>query len=246
MFAIPDKYKDKPWAEGIDSIDAAFTKLDGAETLIGKKRTIIPDDTSTPDDIAAFNRDVLKVPDNADDYEPVNTDEGADNAFFDAMKPVFKKIGLSKDKAKLLATDVLPILEKITGKKLADDTANNAEFDTITANVFGDTKVQDLAQAKVLMTAHTPECFKDHVAQLDNKTLTVVASVLKGVRAKYMAEDGSALLGDAAVSTGADAVRKQAKEQIAIAQNPESTAEQKETAGKKARELYEQYDKMTK
>ena len=244
VFAIPDRYKDKPWAKDIDSIDAAFTKLDGAETLIGKKRTVIPDETTTPDQRAEF-LESIGVPKDEATYESHNTPEGADNSFFDAMKPIFKKAGVTKDGAKILSADLPAILEKITGKKIADDATNDAEFDTMTTQVFGATKDTDLAQAKALLIAHTPACFAGHMDTVDNKTLTIVASALKNIRAKYMTEDGSALNGNTAVNSGADEVRKQAKAQIAIAQNPESTADQKEAAKKKANELYAQWEKMT-
>ena len=242
-FVIPDKYKDKPYLEGVDSMDALLTKFDGAETLLGKKRTVIPDETFSPEMKVEFFESI-GVPKDSNDYEPVSTEEGADNTFFDAMKPILKKAGVTKDGAKVLAADMLPVIEKITGKKLSDDKANDAEFDTMTTQVFGATKDQDLAQAKALLVAHTPECFKGHMETVDNKTLTIVASALKNVRAKYMAEDGSATGGGSAGNTGADELRTQAKAQIAIAQDPKSTIEQKETATKKARELYKQWGGM--
>ena len=244
VFTLPDAYKEKPWAKDIDSIDAAFKKLDGAETMLGKKRTIMPDETSTPDDIAEFNK-LRGVPDDHSTYASIKTEEGADTSFFDAMKPAFKKANMTAKDVSILEAELTPVLEKLTGEKVEADKAQGEAFDALTDKIFAGTKETDLAQAKILMDAHTPEGLKKYMNELSNEHLAIVACVMKGVRAKYMHEDNTD--GGGGGDTGsAEAIRIEGKKQIAIAQDPKSTMQQKIDAKKKANELYMQYDTMTK
>ena len=239
-FTIPDKYKEKAYLKDVNSLDELFTKLDGAESLIGKNRTVLPDETSTPDDIAAFHesRGVLK---DHNDYKSTNTEEGADNSFFDKMKPLFKKAHMTQADVSIFQDGLKPILEEITGKKLSDDNTNDEEFVTLTTKIFGDTKDDDLAQAKALLSANTPEGMKEHMANLDNRSLIIMASALKHVRAKYINEGGMGGAGGNVGGSSAEHYRNEAKKQIAIAQDPNSSMQQKEDAAKKANEFYEKY-----
>lgn len=243
-FTLPEQYREKPYMQDVKTLDNLCKKLDGAETLLGKKRTIMPDETSTPDDIAAFHRS-RGVPDDHNTYASIKTGDGVDTTFFDAMKPVFKKANMTVKDVGILETELTPILEKITGSKIEADKAQGEAFDALTDKIFAGTKENDLAQARILMDAHTPEGLKKYMNELSNEHLAIMACVMKGVRAKYMNEDSTD--GGGGGDTGsAETVREEGKKQIAIAQDPKSSMQQKVDASKKANELYEQYDKMTK
>jgi hypothetical protein len=242
-FEIPEAFKDKPYLKGVDNYDALFTKLDGAETIIGKDRTAIPGEHSTPDDIAIFHK-AIGVPDNADDYKPLSTDENTDNSFFDAMRPVFKRAGLNQKSVTVLLEDIGPVLEKITGRKAVADKELDADFDTRMNSLFGSTKDNDLVNAKALMVQHTPESMKADVDSLGNRELAIMASVLKGVRNKYIQSDGSATENNGAnKNTSKEELRAEGQKQIAIAQDQSKSLAERETATKRAQELYDQYDK---
>ncbi len=244
VFTLPEQYRDKPYLKDIDSYDKALKLLDDSQTLIGKKRTIMPDETSTPDDIAEFNK-LRGVPDDHNTYVSVNTKEGADTTFFDAMKPAFKKANMTAKDVAILEAEIAPVLEKITGTKVEADKAQGEAFDALTEKIFAGTKETDLAQAKILMDAHTPEGLKKHMNELSNEHLAIMACVMKGVRAKYMREDTTDNGGGGDAGSAED-IRTEGKKQIAIAQDPKSTMQQKIDAKKKANELYAQYDSMTK
>lgn len=241
-FSIPEAFRGKSYLEGVDSYDALFTKLDGAEVLIGKNRTIIPDEHSTPDDVAAFHK-ARGVFDDPNEYKPISTDDGVDNSFFDAMKPAFKKANMTQKDVESLVADLAPVLEKITGQKVTADKEQDADFDTRMAGLFGATKDTDLANAKVLMAQHTPDSMKADVETLGNKELAIMASVLRGVRSKYIKSDNSALndLGDNK-NTSKEEVRAEGLKQLAIAQDMLKSLAERETATKRAQELYAQYD----
>ena len=245
-FSHPDEYKDKPYLQDVKDIKALYAKFDGAEALLGKNRTVIPDDKSTDEEVAAFH-EARGVPKEDSAYEPINKTDGVDNTFFDAMRPVFKGANLTQAQVRKVEEGLGPVLEKITGKKTSDDNITDAEFTKLAEGVFGATKDTDLANAKVLITTFTPDSMKQQVDKLSNENLIVLASVLKGVRSKFINEDASdALLkGKTNVTTGAD-LRKAGQEQIVIANDPEKTPAEREEATNKANELYDEYEKTLK
>ncbi len=246
-FTIPEAYKDKPYLQGVDSHEGVFKLLDSSQALIGKKTIGIPDETSTPNDIAAFH-EARGVPKEHSEYTSINTTEGADTSFFELLKPLFKEANMTAKDVAIFEKGVGPIIEKITGDKVEKDKSSGEAFTQLAAEIFGNTKDNDLAQAKALLVANTPEGMNKYMDELSNEHLIIMASALKNVRAKYMNEDGSALGGDGGVDNtgGAEAIREQAKRQIGIAQDPKSTIDQIEAATKLAQEFYAKYDSMMK
>ena len=243
-FTLPEQYREKPYMQDVKTLGDLCKKFDGAETLLGKKRTIMPDETSTPDDIAEFNK-LRGVPDDHNTYVSIKTEEGADKTFFEAMKPAFKKANMTAKDVAVLEAELAPVIEKITGTKVEADKAQGEAFDALTDKIFAGTKENDLAQARILMDAHTHEGLKKYMNELSNEHLAIMACVMKGVRAKYMNEDNTRDGGGGDTGSAED-IRTEGKKQIAIAQDPKSTMQQKIDAKKKANELYAQYDSMTK
>ncbi len=244
VFTLPEQYRSTPSLQDVKSVEELCNKHVNLEKTLGKKRTVLIDETSTDDDVATFHRD-RGVPDDHNTYASVNTKEGADTTFFDAMKPAFKKANMTAKDVSILEVELAPVLEKITGTKLEADKAQGEAFEALTDKIFAGTKENDLAQAKILMDAHTPEGLKKHMNELSNEHLAIVACVMKGVRAKYMNEDSTNNSGGGDAGS-AEAIRTEGKKQIAIAQDPKSTMQQKVDAKEKANELYTQYDNMTK
>ena len=246
VFTIPDAFKDKPYLSDVKDYNALFTKLDGAESMLGAKRTMLPTEHSTPDQVASFNRD-RGVPDSDTSYTPTNQEEGADNSFFDAMKPAFKKANMTQADVTTLEAELIPVLEQLTGKSLKLNKELDADFDARMDSMFGATKDADMANAKLLMTAHTPQSMAADVEALGNKELAIMASVLKGVRSKYIKEDGSALDGEAGSgASGLDELQAEGRKQIGIAQDPTKSMAERQAAEKKAQEIYAKHDDMSK
>ena len=244
VFTLPEQYRTTPSLQDVKSVEELCNKHVNLEKTLGKKRTLLIDETSTPDEIATFHRD-RGVPDDHSTYTSIKTGEGADTVLFDALKPAFKKANMTAKDVSILEAELAPVLEKITGKKVEADKAQGEAFDALTDKIFAGTKENDLAQAKILMDAHTPEGLKKYMNELSNEHLAIIACVMKGVRAKYMNEDN--IDGGGGGDAGsAEAIRAEGKKQIAIAQDPKSTMQQKVDAKKKANELYVQYDNMTK
>ncbi len=243
VFTLPEQYKENPNMQGVTTLDDLCKKYD-TEVQLGKGRVVLPSDASTPDDIAAFNK-ARGVPDDHSTYVSTNTKEGADTSFFEAMKPAFKKANMTAKDVAVLETELGPVLEKITGTKVEADKAQGAAFDALTDKIFAGTKENDLAQARLLMDAHTPEGLKKHMNELSNGHLAIIACVMKGIRAKYIKEDDVNKGGGGDIGS-VEAIRDECKKLMAIAMDPTKSQTERTEANKKADVLYAQHDQMTK
>mgnify|MGYP003147620473 CR=1 FL=1 len=186
-FAIPEGYKDKPYMKGIDSEEALYKAFDGVQSLLGQKVTF-PDDNTTDENRLAFNR-AAGMPEKAEEYlfEREEKDKvNVDPAFDLKVKSLFHETGLS-GKA---ATKLQKGFEKIAKEMETNgQEALDKEFETLSKQTFGDQKEVILASSKKLLEEHAPEAFKKHIAELDNQSLVLLASVLNEIKTKYIDED---------------------------------------------------------
>ncbi len=67
QWTLPDAYKDKPWAKDFKSQEDVFKSLESAQALIGRPKFGVPNDKATPEERAAFFKE-LGVPDDAKGY----------------------------------------------------------------------------------------------------------------------------------------------------------------------------------
>lgn len=250
-FRIPDAYKDKPYLKDVNTEEDLFKKLDGAESLLGKARVAVPGEDATPEEIAEFHK-ALGVPENEDGYKSSlkadGDDDNIDTSLFDAMRPAFKKAGLTAKQAQEFEKNALPILEKMAEQQGLKKQQEDDNFDELASRVFGDTREKDISDAKNLLNQFTPDVLKSHLSDLSNEALVIMAGTLKGIRDKYISEDNLSFdkKGKSVSGTNPDDVRKSAIEQLKIANDPTKTSEEQAIASEKAQKLYDQYDKLTK
>lgn len=236
VFTLPEQYRTTPSLQDVKSVEELCNKHVNLEKTLGKKRTLLIDETSTPDEIATFHHD-RGVPDDHNTYASIKTEADADTTFFDSMKPAFKKANMTAKDVSILEAELAPVLEKISGKKVETDKAQGEAFDALTDKIFAGTKENDLAQAKILMDAHTPEGMKKYMNELSNEHLAIMACVMKGVRAKYMHEDNTDS-GGGGDTGGVEAIRAECKALIKIAMDLTKSQNERDEANKKADALY--------
>lgn len=106
-FAIPEAYKDKPWASKVKTQEDLWKALDGAQSLIGKK-TVIPDfATASEQEIEGyFNQ--LRPQDKAE-YS-FTDDTPAEDA--EVYRDIFHESGLSKVQAEKLVAKYNEVMGK--------------------------------------------------------------------------------------------------------------------------------------
>ena len=227
-FEIPETYKEKEWAKGIKTQEDLWKMTDNAQVLVGKKTLGVPTETSTPEEVAAFNK-AFGVPDTSDIYEfgesenfkEVFGEASRDEEVVKDVKEVFHKAGLSTKQAAEVQKGYDGILSKIVEKKKAEAAELNANFDTLVDKEFGDKKDAILDTAKGLINAHAPEGFADYIKALPNESLIVMAGVLKNIQEKYIDED-ELPSGGSRTGQSADNIRKQIQKVVASTefQNP--------------------------
>lgn len=186
---IPEEFKDRAYLNdlkalpvGPDGFKALFKKLDGAQSLIGKK-TGVPAADAPDEEWEKFHSSLR--PGKAEEYEL----ESADPEFGKTVKEMFHEAGLSKRQAaKLVAKWDAYVGEKTKAQREADEKLDK-EFTELTEKTFGPENAQVLERSKALLQKLTPDNVKPFLVKLPNESLVVLASVMESVHAQYIKED---------------------------------------------------------
>jgi len=201
---IPEEYKDKGYLKDVDSVDKLFKKLDGAETLLGKRPAGIPHVEAPPEEWDSFFK-AFGRPDDVKGYEL--GDAANDTQYDEFIRGTFHEAGLNNKQAKV-------VNEKINSyllKQKEDTAKQDSEFEALLTQSFGERKDTVIENARLLIQENAPKEFRDGVASLDNKSLVVLAGVLDKVTAKYIKEDNILDLGRSKSDGGSSPATRQAE-----------------------------------
>ncbi len=193
---VPAEFADKAWVQDVKNIDGFFKMADDMKSELGRRA-----EAAAP-----------KAPETVEGYE---LSEPANPEFQAAIKDLFLKNGVPAEMAKGLDEGWNELVSKFAPNQEELD----AEFAKMTDEVFGNRADEAVQIAKNLLAEHTPESMKDQVNALGNKELTIMASVLDSIQAKYINEDDLPReRGGASGAESADELRSRAK---AIMATPE-------------------------
>lgn len=247
-FAIPEAYKDKPWAQKIKTHDDVFKQLDNLHSLIGKK-TITPIDylTATVEEISEHHRSI--APENVSDYD---FGENSDPAFSSAVGEVFQKFGINTHQAKGLATEINTIAAKMAEEKQEKNT-DIKDYMKIMQESFGDDHEKIVGVIEKGLKEHV-ESDSDKAAldSMDNATRAVVDRTVYAFMTKYEAriakilkdhgvtETSAQIGGGEGMNKGVDieAQKKDIRQQIAKLESGIHTAEDKQVLKDKLHKIY--------
>ena len=180
-------YADKPLDK--ETSIALLKKLDGAETLIGKRPTgvVVPGDDAKPEDIEAFLGKLR--PAKPDDYE-VKMGEKPDEEFIKEFRAAAHHAGLSKAQVARQLEKLVPVFE--AKKKAAEEAtvAREAEFDKMLKESLGE-KTWDVKSKRSLAAIKelAPEVFAKFGDKLEDKHLVLLSAVVDAFLTKYAGED---------------------------------------------------------
>lgn len=190
---IPAEMHDRGWVKPF--LDKPFNaelgveltkKLDGAETLIGKK-TLIPDDKSDPKDVEAFYSKLgLEKPEG---YDVKGLGEKPDEVFAKEIQAAAHKGRLTQKQLNDFLAEMAP---KVSARREAAAKAQEArdkEFEGIVASTFGKENEKVIERVRAELTARTPEQLKPHIDKLDNNALAILTGVINSVLLEYVPED---------------------------------------------------------
>lgn len=118
QFAIPDAYKDKPWAKDFKSADDVFKSLENAQQFIGRKGFGVPGEKATAEEKAQFYAE-LGVPPDPKGYEFKRpdgiTDEQWDSKHEEKWAGLMKEHNVPKSVANALRDEMIKeTLDKYT------------------------------------------------------------------------------------------------------------------------------------
>lgn len=240
-------YADKGFMQELTAPEKMFEKIDNLESLIGKK-SFVPGENATEQDwndyrgrigvksAEDYSIDSSSLPDNFKDFHNVEIEGKVKQMFYDA--------GLTPQQAKIINSRYDQIMTE-THKDLMEKVAeqqkqqqlSDEEFDALAKETWGNDKENVINVAKALIQEYTPANLKDAMATMDNKSLTIMASVLKGVSDKYISQDDlDALRGGATDSS--ESLREEAQKELAKLSSMSPFDKGYETQRQRVNELY--------
>ena len=214
---IPEEFKDRTYLAdlkgkpiGPETYNALFKKLDGAQTLIGKK-TGVPAADAPAEEWEKFHAALR--PAKADDYEiPVKEGSTPDPEVQKAVKGIFHEVGLTKAQASKLMAKFETFADGQTKAQREAAAAADAEFDALTKKTFGPENEKVLARSKELLNTLTPPEMAPFLNRLPNESLVLIAGLMESVRAKFMKEDNIDGSGGGGAPVDVAALRKEARD----------------------------------
>jgi len=193
---IPEEFREKPYLSelkkmpaGEEGYKALFKKLDGAETLLGRKIGI-PAADAPETEVERFYSSLR--PQKPEEYEFSAPKDGAaatDEEFRKAARTMFHEAGLSKTQAKKLADRFDSYVTEKSAPAIAEAKRLDDEFKVLSEKTFGADYAATLSRSQELLKELTPDTMKPFLAKLPNESLVLLAGVMEGVRAKFMKED---------------------------------------------------------
>lgn len=215
-------YLEKPYMKEIDSPDKLFKDLDAAQALIGKKLGIPGEGANDqewndylnairPKDTSVYNFDDSALPEDLKGLRP----EGFDTK----VKDLFKDAAITPKQAAILQKGYDTLLVETHGETLKSIQEQQAaaaqadvDYEALADKTWGQDRENVQNISKALIKEFVPAEFKEHVNNLSNENLIVLASVLKGVSDKYISQDDLRGLGGGGGSKDVTGLRAEAQQ----------------------------------
>lgn len=177
---------DKPWSKELGA--EVFKKLDGAESLIGKRPAIPDIKTAKPEDLEKFFEQFAE--EKPEGYEiPLEKDSKVSPDFVKAVQSAFKAGKISKVQANGFLKVINEFGVEQQKAQAAVQAKANAEFDTLAKTMLGQENKPTMERVKKLIAEHAPSVAKASIAKLDDNNLLIMAAVIDAIHKKYASED---------------------------------------------------------
>jgi len=221
-FKIPEEYANNAAFQGINNMDDLCKKIVNQESLIGKKYIGIPDDKSTPEEIAKY-REAIGVPIKFEDYQLDASPEikqvygEDDQKVLGEFKQLMFNAGLSQKQAGQMREGYDKIMAGVIEQQKAKQLEINNEFEQLVTQSFGNQKDEKMKIAQAFIQANVSENLKPylpHVLQ-DNQSLLVLADIANNVYPNLRADDITTLKPSGSTGATPESVRAKMQEIIA-------------------------------
>lgn len=196
---IPAELRDKPYLKDFltmprtpESFGKLFTKLDGAEKLIGQRPTGIPAADAKDEEWDTFLSKLR--PGKAEEYE-IKAKEGVtpDESFLAAVRASFLAGDISKRQANKFMAKFGAEMETYSAQRekgVKDEQAKkDAAFETLSKAALGPENKVVIERVKATLKEYCPPAMKGYLEKLTDENLVIMAAAIDGVQRKYMTED---------------------------------------------------------
>jgi len=183
QFAVPESYKDKPWASKIKTPDDLWKQLENAQTLIGRRNPVPNFDTATPQEIEEFLGQMRPTDAKAYDFsggEEGYTPSELDPAFAEALH----KAGLPPKIANGLIKDLRGVITS-AGEKAYDPQGFLDEME----RTFGNGYEVKVNQTRQLVESNLSATDKAVMENMPNSQLAVVFRLAANLNKAYGARE---------------------------------------------------------
>ncbi len=251
-FTVPAEYAEKGYAKDITSNEDLWKKLDGSQSLLGKpKEGGVPVEGSTQEQWDAYYKTAGR-PETADGYkfnrEGLNEEfvkDFANDDLDNATKDIFLKAGLSQKQADVIQPEFEKLMEGIHLQGIEKFNADNVSFDELAQKTFGDKEAEVMQSSKQLLSDNAPEGFEEHIKDLPNESLILMAGVLNNIKSKYINEDSLNPNNNTNVGANSEMeLRTEARKIMQSDDYRDSFSQGHDKALKEVAEIYEKIGKM--
>lgn len=193
-FKVPEQFANEPWAKGVKDMNDLWSKMAGAQKLLGKEKTVIPGENATPEERAAFHVKMGR-PENPEGYTFTSIEELKEierNTNLDhGMKKIFFDNGIPKVVGEKIVAEYEALVYGIQKPVIEATAKRNVEFNQLAKEVIG----EDITGAVTAFKSSLRETLGDKahlVDKLDDMANDVLMPLVlygKNMHDKYTGEN---------------------------------------------------------
>ncbi len=193
-FKAPEKYANEPWAKEVKNVEDLWSKMAGAQKILGKDKVVIPGENATKEELTAFHTKMGRPP-NPEGYEFKSLEALKDvkrNVELDhSMKKIFFDEGVPKEVAQRIVTKYEEILYNAQKPMIEAAAKRDVAFQKLSDEVLGEDKVSSMEAFKAVMRESLGD--KAHLASkiegMDNDVLMPLIVLSKNIHDRYTGEN---------------------------------------------------------
>lgn len=193
-FKVPEKFVNEPWAKEVRSVEDLWSKMSGAQKLLGKDKVVIPGKNASAEEIAEYHKRMGR-PENPEGYEFKSLEalkEVERNVELDhGMKKIFFDEGISKTAGERIVSKYEELLLNMQKPLIDAGAKRDLEFDKLATEVLGEDRGSSIEAFKAVMRESLGD--KAHLASkiehLSNDELLPLIVLSKNIHDKYTGEN---------------------------------------------------------
>lgn len=150
-FALPEAYKDKPWASKIKSQEDLFKQIDNLDQLAGKKAITPIDYTkATPEEIKAYHSKL--APADISAYKFSQPDDPTSQA----VGAAFREAGINEHQGQAVIKALAPFFEKMDADVKSNATSEEG-YMKLSKEAFGDNFKDTIGKVEKVLKEYAPD-----------------------------------------------------------------------------------------